>query len=69
MKTNKHPKFTKKGAEPIKSDADETKHKKVSKDRSSKRRLSIYDDFEDDLDDLDFNADNYMFDGEDEDEE
>lgn len=53
MKTNKNLKITKKGSDPLAPDADSIKNAKISKDKSSKRRLSIYDDFSDEnLDEL-----------------
>lgn len=56
MKTNKNLKITKKGIEPLKTDGDAIKSAKLHKDRSAKRRLSIYDDFADEnLNELDFN--------------
>jgi len=55
MKTNKNLKITKKGIEPLKTDGDSIKNVKLHKDKSSKRRLSIYDDFADEnLDELDY---------------
>ena len=45
MKTNL--KITKKGILPFKADGDTIKAPKLQKDRSAKRRLSIYDDFAD----------------------
>lgn len=55
MKTNKNLKITKKGIEPLKADGDSIKNAKLLKDKSSKRRLSIYDDFADEnLDELDY---------------
>jgi hypothetical protein len=45
MKTNKNLKITKKGSDPLATDADSIKNAKIHKDKSSKRRLSIYDDF------------------------
>jgi hypothetical protein len=55
MKTNKNLKITKKGIDPLKADGDSIKSAKLLKDKSSKRRLSIYDDFEDEnLDELDY---------------
>ncbi len=55
MKTNKNLKITKKGIEPLKTDGDSIKNTKLHKDKSSKRRLSIYDDFADEnLDELDY---------------
>lgn len=66
MKTNKNLKISKKGSDPLKADDDALKSSKTHKDRSSKRRLSIYDDFndEEDLDDLDFNYQEEEFDEE-----
>jgi len=55
MKTNKNLKITKRGIEPLKADSDSIKNAKLLKDKSSKRRLSIYDDFADEnLDELDY---------------
>ncbi|MBL7973052.1 MAG: hypothetical protein JNL03_16155 [Prolixibacteraceae bacterium] len=55
MKTNKNLKITKKGIEPLKADGDSIKSTKLQKDKSSKRRLSIYDDFADEsFDELDY---------------
>jgi len=55
MKTNKNLKITKRGVEPLKADNDSIKNAKLLKDKSSKRRLSIYDDFVDEnLDELDY---------------
>ncbi|HEX7584861.1 MAG TPA: hypothetical protein VF373_09255 [Prolixibacteraceae bacterium] len=55
MKTNKNLKITKKGIEPLKADGDSIKNAKLLKDKSTKRRLSIYDDFADEnLDELDY---------------
>ena len=55
MKTNKNLKITKKGIEPLKTDGDSIKNAKLHKDKSSKRRLSIYDDFADEnLNELDY---------------
>lgn len=51
MKTNKNLKITKKGPDALKSDGDAIKGAKLHKDKSSKRRLSIYDDFADENDD------------------
>ncbi|HZL11404.1 MAG TPA: hypothetical protein VFC65_15570 [Prolixibacteraceae bacterium] len=51
MKTNKNLKITKKGIEPLKADGDSMKSAKLLKDKSSKRRLSIYDDFADEIPD------------------
>ena len=45
MKTNL--KITKKGIIPLKADGDTIKAPKLQKDKSTKRRLSIYDDFSD----------------------
>ena len=45
MKTNL--KITKKSIIPFKADGDTIKAPKLQKDRSAKRRLSIYDDFAD----------------------
>jgi len=45
MKTNL--KITKAGGIPSKADGDTIKAPKLQKDRSTKRRLSIYDDFSD----------------------
>jgi hypothetical protein len=56
MKTNKNLKITKKGVLPLKTDGDTIKGPKLQKDKSSKRRLSIYDDFADEnLDNLEIN--------------
>ena len=55
MKANKNLKITKKGIEPLKADGDSIKSAKLHKDKSSKRRLSIYDDFADEsFDELDY---------------
>ena len=63
MKTNKNLKITKKGGVPLKADGDTIKGPKVQKDKSSKRRLSIYDDFADEnLDNLEINYDDDQFD-------
>jgi len=65
MKTNKNLKITKKGIDPLKTDGDAIKSPKVHKDKSSKRRLSIYDEFEDEnLNDLDFKYSDDQFDEE-----
>ncbi len=65
MKTNKNLKITKKGNDPLKADSDSIKIAKVHKDKSSKRRLSIYDDFaNENSDDLDFNYRDDQFDEE-----
>jgi len=56
MKTNKNLKITKKGIDPLKADGDSIKNAKLLKDKNSKRRLSIYDDFADEnFDELDYN--------------
>ena len=47
MKANKNLKITKKGNEPFSADGDSIKNLKTHKDKGSKRRLSIYDDFSD----------------------
>ena len=58
MKTNKNLKITKKGGIPLKADGDSIKGPKLVKDKSSKRRLSIYDDFADENpEELEFNGD------------
>jgi hypothetical protein len=55
MKTNKNLKITKKGIDPLKTDGDSIKNTKLHKEKSSKRKLSIYDDFVDEnLDELDY---------------
>lgn len=65
MKTNKNLKITKKGIDPLKSDGDTIKNAKLHKDKSSKRRLSIYDDFADEnLDELNYNFSDDQFDEE-----
>ncbi|MDD2305333.1 MAG: hypothetical protein PHP53_11600 [Prolixibacteraceae bacterium] len=65
MKTNKNLKITKKGIEPLKTDGDSIKNTKLHKDKSSKRRLSIYDDFADEnLDELDYKFSDEQFDDE-----
>jgi len=49
----------------LKTDGDSIKNEKLHKDKSSKRRLSIYDDFADDnLDELDYKYSNDQFDEE-----
>jgi hypothetical protein len=54
MKTNKNLKLTKKGVSPLNADSDSVKNVKIHKDKASKRRLSIYDDFSDEsFNDLD----------------
>lgn len=56
MKTNKNLKITKKGIDPFKNDVESVKNVKSHKDKTSKRRLSIYDDFADEnLDDFEYN--------------
>ncbi len=63
MKTNKNLKITKKGDVPSKTDGDTIKAPKLQKDKSSKRRLSIYDDFTDEnLDNLEINYEDDQFD-------
>ena len=58
MKTNKNLKITKKGGIPLKADGDVIKAPKLQKDKSSKKRLSIYDDFSDENpNELDYNSD------------
>jgi len=65
MKTNKNLKITKKGIDPLKADGDAIKNTKLHKDKNSKRRLSIYDDFADEnLDELNFNTRDDQFDEE-----
>jgi len=65
MKTNKNLKITKKGVDPLKADGDAIKNTKLHKDKSSKRRLSIYDDFADEnLDELNFKSRDDQFDEE-----
>jgi hypothetical protein len=65
MKTNKNLKITKKGTEPLKADGDAIKNTKLHKDKNSKRRLSIYDDFADEnLDELNFKYKDDQFDEE-----
>lgn len=56
MKANKSLKITKKGIDPLKADGDSIKNAKLLKDKNSKRRLSIYDNFADEnFDELDYN--------------
>jgi hypothetical protein len=63
MKTNKNLKITKKAVDPLKADGDAIKNTKLHKDKNSKRRLSIYDDFADEnLDELNFNYRDDQFD-------
>ncbi len=58
MKTNKNLKITKKGVLSLKADGDTIKGPKLQKDKSSKKRLSIYDDFSDENPgELDYNSD------------
>ncbi len=65
MKTNKNLKITKKGIDPLKADGDAIKNIKLLKDKNSKRRLSIYDDFADEnLDELNFKYRDDQFDEE-----
>lgn len=65
MKTNKNLKITKRGIEPLKTDGDSIKNTKLHKEKSSKRRLSIYDDFADEnLDELDYKYSDDQFDEE-----
>jgi len=65
MKTNKNLKITKKGIDPLKADGDAIKSVKLHKDKSSKRRLSIYDDFADEnLNELDYKYSDDQFDDE-----
>jgi hypothetical protein len=66
MKTNKNLKISRKGSDPLRADEDAINGPKIHKDRSSKRRLSIYDDFsdEEDLDNFDLNYLNDDFDEE-----
>jgi len=65
MKTNKNLKITKKGIEPLKTDGDSVKNTKLHKEKSSKRRLSIYDDFADEnFDELDYKYSDEQFDEE-----
>jgi hypothetical protein len=65
MKTNKNLKITNKGIDPLKADGDAIKNTKLHKDKNSKRRLSIYDDFADEnLDELNFKYRDDQFDEE-----
>jgi len=65
MKANKNLKITKKGIDPLKADGDAIKSVKLHKDKSAKRRLSIYDDFADEnLNELDYNSRDNQFDDE-----
>jgi len=49
MKTNL--KITKKSVSPLKADGDTIKGPKLQKDKSTKRKLSIYDDFAEEIPD------------------
>jgi hypothetical protein len=65
MKTNKNLKITKKGTDPLRTDGDSVKNTKLHKDKSTKRKLSIYDDFyEENSDNTDFNFSDEQFDEE-----
>ncbi len=65
MKTNKNLKITKNGSDPLRADGESIKGPKLHKDKSSKKRLSIYDDFADEnLDELKFNYRDDEFDEE-----
>jgi len=65
MKTNKNLKITKKGSDPLKADGDSIKNAKIHKDKSSKRRLSIYDDYSDEnINELELKYDDDQFDEE-----
>jgi len=65
MKTNKNLKITKKGIDPLRTDGDSVKNTKLHKDKSTKRKLSIYDDFyEENSDNTDFNFSDEQFDEE-----
>lgn len=65
MKTNKNLKITKKGIDPLRTDGDSVKNTKLHKDKSTKRKLSIYDDFyEENSDNTDFNLSDEQFDEE-----
>jgi hypothetical protein len=65
MKANKNLKIIKKGSLPFKSDDDKIKAPKLVKDKSAKKRLSIYDDFMDeDPDNLNLILENDQFDDE-----
>jgi hypothetical protein len=65
MKTNKNLKITKKGVDPLKSDGDSLKSAKIHKDKSSKRRMSIYDDYTDEsLDETNYKYSDDQFDEE-----
>lgn len=65
MKTNKNLKISKRGSVPLRADDDAMKGPKIHKDKSSKKRLSIYDDFSnEDPDDYDLNYQSDEFDEE-----
>jgi len=58
MKSNKHSKKNLKHSDIEKNDIASQFGKGTKKDRSTKRRLSIYDEFDEEtFDDLDFNSD------------
>jgi hypothetical protein len=62
MKTNKNLKITSRGLDPLRTDGDSIKNPKLHKDKSAKRRLSIYDDFADEnpeIMDYNFKDDQY----------
>lgn len=64
MKPNKNLKITKRGNDPLQADYDSAKSKFL-KDKSPKRRLSIYDDFDDEnLNEINYNYDDEQFDDE-----
>lgn len=63
MKTNKNLKITKRGSLSLKTDEDVIKAHKIQKDKSSKKRLSIYDDYSEEIPgEFDFNSDDDDFD-------
>ncbi|MDP2338733.1 MAG: hypothetical protein Q8N05_20240 [Bacteroidota bacterium] len=65
MKTNKNLKITTRGIDLLRTDGDSVKNPKLHKDKSTKRRLSIYDDFADENpDNLDYNFLDDQFDDE-----
>ncbi len=65
MKTNKNLKITKKGIDPLRSDGESVKNTKIPKDKSAKRKLSIYDDFYDENpENIDYNFRNDQLDEE-----
>jgi hypothetical protein len=65
MKTNKNLKITTRGIDPLRADGDSIKNPKLHKDKSAKRRLSIYDDFADEnLDNMNYNYIDDQFDEE-----